>query len=153
MTDQDRADTIDVLDGYENIGYPWAKDIYSDWTEFVEGYGREKAEEILKQAEIDWPPESVSIDISTKCNLRCPMCMSNGDAEGRADDREDVGDMTERAVRVPPEHRRQQRADGERQAAPERSLTPTITPRASPAGTSPAWQGGPDFRQPYANLP
>ena len=84
MTDQDRADTIDVLDGYENIGYPWAKDIYSDWTEFVEGYGREKAEEILKQAEIDWPPESVSIDISTKCNLRCPMCMSNGDAEGRA---------------------------------------------------------------------
>jgi len=83
MNEETQSVSIDVLDGYDEVGYPWAKDIYSDWTEFVDARGREEADAYLKQAEIPWPPESVSIDISTKCNLRCPMCMSNGDAEGR----------------------------------------------------------------------
>lgn len=78
-----QSETVDILEGYGDDEFPWAGDLVSDWQAFVSLYGNEVASLALSQATIDWPPPTVALDMSTKCNLRCPMCLSNGDAEAR----------------------------------------------------------------------
>lgn len=74
---------IDLLEGYEDDEYPRVMDVFDDWRAFTEMYGRDVAEAALDAAQIAWPPPTIALDMSTKCNLRCPICPSNGDAQAR----------------------------------------------------------------------
>lgn len=75
--------SIDPLEDHDDGVYPWAQDTLRDWATFVQEYGNEFANLALEQAQVQWPPERLIMDISTKCNLRCPMCNTNGDAQAR----------------------------------------------------------------------
>jgi|GEM_PF-6517447 len=75
--------SIDILEGHDDGVYPWAQDTVRDWAAFVQEYGNEFANLALEQAHVEWPPDRLIMDISTKCNLRCPMCNTNGDTIAR----------------------------------------------------------------------
>jgi MoaA/NifB/PqqE/SkfB family radical SAM enzyme len=75
--------SLDFFEGYEEAELPWALDIFKDWQEFVRKYGQAAARQALDVARLQWPPSTLAFDLTTKCNLRCPMCQSNGDEIGR----------------------------------------------------------------------
>jgi hypothetical protein len=43
MDKEIRSNSLDILEGYEDGQYPWAKDTLKDWTVFVQNYGAEEA--------------------------------------------------------------------------------------------------------------
>lgn len=64
---------------YNEEEVPTYQNFLNDWREFVRLVGAAKASKYMKEAHADWPPQVVALDLSSKCNLKCPICRYHGD--------------------------------------------------------------------------
>ena len=69
---------------FDDLKDPTYRSVIRDWAEFVKLKGNAVASRLLEEAKKPWPPHTLSFDLTSNCNLQCPMCSYHGDDAAEA---------------------------------------------------------------------